>query len=103
MINEYTGRMESLLAGLEEYDPAKTVSKILKFSEWPGQWPFTVNEVELCRLGDAVFIRYDDKEYGLNGVARHEGRDNFTPIWKNSPDGVGKVDISEMIEEGLRL
>jgi hypothetical protein len=95
--------MEQLLDGLENYDPSKTVSKTIKCSEWPGQWPFTVDELQLCRLGDAVFVIYDDKEYALNGVARHEGRDNFTPIWKNNPSGFGKVDISEMIKEGLRL
>lgn len=96
-------RMEQLTEGLKKYDPSKQVSKVINCKEWKGVWPFTVAEVELCCLGDQVFIRYGGKKYALNGNARHAGMDNFTPIWKNNPGGAGKVDIGEVIQEGLRL
>lgn len=103
MINENSSRMQQLTDGLKGYDPSKQVSKVISCKGWEGAWPFTVEEVELCCLGDQVFIQYGGSKYALNGNARHAGIQNFTPLWKNNPGGAGKVDIGEMIAEGLRL
>lgn len=93
----------SVAAGLQYYDQNSTASELLHRDTYDGQWPFTVERVELCCDGDMVFVIHDDKKYALNGNARHAGIPNFTPIWKNNPNGYGKVDITSMIMRGLRL
>lgn len=93
----------SVADGLDSYDPHAVVKELLHRDTYDGEWPFTVEQVELYRDGDMVFVVHDEKKYALNGNARHAGMPNFTPIWRTHQSGYGKVDIGPMIMRGLRL
>ncbi|MBX8689178.1 DUF2511 domain-containing protein [Mycobacterium sp. 20091114027_K0903767] len=74
-----------------------------------GPWPFTVSSGTLmcARMssgGQSVTFVANRTMYGLNGAAKSQGFDDFTPIWRENPSFPGlKVDIGPMIQKGLSL
>lgn len=94
---------QSIAESLPYYVPGQAKSKKVSRSEWKSEWPFTVDHVTLYCKGSAVYIESNGKKYALNGVARHVGHPNFTPLWKKNSSELGNVDISAMIQEGLGL
>lgn len=45
------------------------VRKNFRKGELSEDWPFTVDEVQIIRNGQAVFVKIDDHYYSLNGMA----------------------------------
>ena len=83
--------------------------KTVSAGKYGSDWPLTVEAAKLCRNLHAVWVEVDGKKYALNGTARGvlTGRGlscrDLEPIWKAHPGGVGKVNISRLIQDGLAL
>jgi hypothetical protein len=83
----------------------------IKASEYGSKWPFTVSEgiLERTSIGNRNFVTFtaDGKTYAVNGtsrnVAEQKGWIDFTVIWKDNPNGDGKVDITPILNRALEL
>lgn len=79
--------------------------------EYPGKWPFSVNEIEVyCSGYKEIYCRASDgKTYALNGTAKGVSHDNpniskVEEIWLDDPDFAGlKISYGDFITEGLVL
>ena len=83
--------------------------KTVSAGKYGSDWPLTVGTAKLCRNLHAVWVEVDGKKYALNGTAKGVliGRGlpclDLASIWKDRCDGVGKVNISRLLQDGLSL
>ncbi|WP_375181257.1 DUF2511 domain-containing protein [Chryseobacterium sp.] len=87
--------------------------KTLKFTkqDYIGEWPFSVNEIEVyCSGYTEIYGRTNDgKIYALNGSAKGASHDNKSiskveEIWLDDPNWAGlKISYGDFITQGLAL
>ena len=83
--------------------------KAVRSGDYGSSWPLTVNSATLCCKFRAVWVEVDRKKYGLNGTSKamlpRYGHACFDleEIWREHPDGRGKVNIGPLIRDGLAL
>ncbi|MCC5946343.1 MAG: SUMF1/EgtB/PvdO family nonheme iron enzyme [Bernardetiaceae bacterium] len=104
--------------GLNKQEDLKPLhgGKIVFEKDYGEKWPLTVPYCEVIGKIGQVFIRVDEKIYGINGMAQQHAKSGSaalagavsiyedSSIWKDNPEAEGtKIPISPLIEVGLKL
>jgi hypothetical protein len=92
-------------------NPSPRNTLIFKKEKYAGQWPFSVNEIQVYCSGykEIYGIASNGKTYALNGSAKGASSNNpsiskVEEIWLDDPNWVGfKISYGDFITEGLHL
>lgn len=81
---------------------SKQKKKVIKKSQYKGDWPFTSDEITIVKTGKLwITCIIDNKEYALNGLAQE------AMPWLKFPHGAGKVpkgkSVGPFIQIGKKL
>ena len=87
-------------------------SKTVRAADYGDAWPLTVSEAKLvCEGPYAVFLKVDDRYYGVNGMGRNYVNDRYLTdsyplesIWLHDPRAQdSRINISPLLDDGLVL
>jgi hypothetical protein len=90
---------------LRHIETTKRLNKqLLLKQEFGDSWAFTIDKGVLENIRGAVILRYENTEYGLNGVASSMGYEDVNEIWLDNPNIEGtKISIGTFITMGNNL